>query len=110
MRAELWLGRGRPSEQILALGHLDAVHDHGILDQSRRSEPSRRWLLRLPRCPFELLNRPAKPIENGFLNRRCVARLPEARHRISALVQRNIMARDRFAALRSRNEIDEPAL
>src|SRR5713101_6392028 len=59
------------------------------LDRPRRSEPSRRWLLRLRTCPFELLNRPAKPIEHGFLNVRCGAPPPEGRHRISAPVQRN---------------------
>jgi glutamate carboxypeptidase len=31
VRAELWLGRGRPSGQILVLGHLDTVYDRGTL-------------------------------------------------------------------------------
>ncbi len=29
LRAELWLGRGRPARQILILGHLDTVYDLG---------------------------------------------------------------------------------
>jgi len=31
IRAELWLGRGRPAGQILILGHLDTVYDLGTL-------------------------------------------------------------------------------
>ena len=31
VRAELWLGRGRPRGQILILGHLDTVYDLGTL-------------------------------------------------------------------------------
>jgi glutamate carboxypeptidase len=31
IRAELWLGKGRPSEQIMALGHLDTVYPVGTL-------------------------------------------------------------------------------
>ena len=62
------------------------------------------------RCPFEFLNFLPKPTDHGFLNVRCVAWPPEGCHRIAALVQRNMVARDRFAALLGRNEIDKPAL
>ena len=31
VRAELWLGRGRPEGQILVLGHLDTVYERGTL-------------------------------------------------------------------------------
>jgi glutamate carboxypeptidase len=31
VRAEVWLGRGRPAGQILVLGHLDTVYDLGTL-------------------------------------------------------------------------------
>jgi hypothetical protein len=64
----------------------------------------------LRRCPFEFLNLLPKPTDHGFLNVWCVSRSPDGRHCISAFVQRNIVARDRFAALLGRNEIDEPAL
>ena len=69
----------------------------------------RHVVLRFRRFPSELLNHPAKPIDHGFLNFRCVARPLEGRHRISAFVQRNMVARRRFASLPSRNEIHEPA-
>ena len=42
--------------------------------------------LRLRQCVFELLDCLAKPIEDGILNFRRVARPPEARHRICSLV------------------------
>jgi glutamate carboxypeptidase len=33
IRAELWLGHGRPAGQLLVLGHLDTVYDRGTLSR-----------------------------------------------------------------------------
>ena len=34
LRAELWLGRGKPAGQILVLGHMDTVYERGTLEKS----------------------------------------------------------------------------
>src|SRR5208282_5503267 len=101
---------GTPDVQQSDLSGVSRAGSVAIRRKSAISLALRRWLLRLRRFRFELLNHPAKPIEHGFLNVRCIAWPPESRHRISAFVQRNMVARDRFAPLLSRNEIDEPAL
>ena len=44
VRAEIWLGRGRPNGQILVLGHLDTVYPLGTLEKTPfRISAGRAW-------------------------------------------------------------------
>ena len=44
VRAELWLGRGRPEGQILVLGHMDTVYERGTLARTPfRTARGRAW-------------------------------------------------------------------
>src|SRR5579864_126754 len=86
-----------------AVANIQSEGNSGTVNRPCRSEPSRRWLLRVLSCLFELLNLPAKPNQHCFLNVRCVARFLESGHRISAFVQRDMVARERFASFLRRN-------
>lgn len=62
------------------------------------------------RLCFEFLNLRSEPRAHCLLDVRRIARPAEGRERISAIIQRNMMAGNGFASLLGWNEMHEPAL